>query len=300
MAHIRPKYVFEYAALCLAGGLVKSLPYLAALFLGWLHAWPAHFVFQFRREEAKRRIRLVFGSDMPEKRVNQIAWVSWRNTVFNAIDMMRMPRMSKEWSVRHFAWDDTREILLHHQQTGKGAIIAVPHMGAWDLSAVVAYAYGIPMFSVAAKQRNPLTNKYIDSLRLAAGVKAVERGDGTMKQVIRKLREGGFLAILPDVRMRTPGIELPFLGAIANLGKGMALFARQVGIPIFPCIVTRKGWSHHSARSYPAIWPDKSLDKAADVRRMTQAVTCIIDDAIRREPEQWFWYNKRWILDPLD
>jgi len=300
MARIRPKYVLEYVVLCVAGGVMKYLPYRAALFLAWLHAWPAHFIFRFRRKEAKRRIRLVFGDTISEERVNRIAWISWRNTLFNAVDMMRMSKLSKEWVERHFECAESIRMLRGHQETGKGGIIAVPHMGAWDLSAVVGSAHGIPIFGVAARQRNPLANKYIDNLRRGAGLEALERGDGTMKQVIRRLRQGSFFAILPDVRMRTPGIEMPFLGGTANLGKGMALFARQVGVPIFPSIVTRQGWSHHSARPHPAICPDPSLDKEADIERMTRAVICMVDNAIRREPEQWFWYNKRWVLDPLD
>jgi len=32
---------------------------------------------------------------------------------------------------------------------------------------------------------------------------------------------------------------------------------------------------------------------------MTQAIFDIIEAAIRTDPSQWFWYNKRWILDPL-
>ena len=31
---------------------------------------------------------------------------------------------------------------------------------------------------------------------------------------------------------------------------------------------------------------------------MTQEVFTIMEQAIREMPEQWFWYNKSWILDP--
>mgnify|MGYP006919536186 FL=1 len=32
---------------------------------------------------------------------------------------------------------------------------------------------------------------------------------------------------------------------------------------------------------------------------MTQAVLANVEAAIRRAPEQWFWYNKRWVLTPV-
>jgi Kdo2-lipid IVA lauroyltransferase/acyltransferase len=40
-------------------------------------------------------------------------------------------------------------------------------------------------------------------------------------------------------------------------------------------------------------------DKAADLRAMTEAVVRQLDEGIRRHPEQWFWYNGRWVLDPV-
>jgi hypothetical protein len=33
---------------------------------------------------------------------------------------------------------------------------------------------------------------------------------------------------------------------------------------------------------------------------MTQEVFTLIEREILDRPEQWFWYNKRWILDPLE
>jgi lauroyl/myristoyl acyltransferase len=42
------------------------------------------------------------------------------------------------------------------------------------------------------------------------------------------------------------------------------------------------------------------MDKDDDIRRMTVSVLKIIEDAIMEQPEQWFWYNKRWVLDPIE
>ena len=120
-----------------------------------------------------------------------------------------------------------------------------------------------------------------------------------MKIVLQKLRDGKALAILPDVRMPVKSISVPFLGGEANLGKGMALFARHADVPIFPFIMTRQGWARHKIDAFAPIRPDKNLSKEEDIKRMTIAVIKIIDEAIHRAPEQWFWFNKRWVLDPL-
>ena len=44
---------------------------------------------------------------------------------------------------------------------------------------------------------------------------------------------------------------------------------------------------------------DKNLSKEDDILRMTSLVMKHVEDAIRQDPGQWFWFNKRWILDPV-
>jgi lauroyl/myristoyl acyltransferase len=65
-------------------------------------------------------------------------------------------------------------------------------------------------------------------------------------------------------------------------------------------VVLREGWTRHRWRLVDAVYPDPALDKQADWQRMTQAVIDHFDAAIRDHPDQYFWYNKRWVLDPLE
>jgi len=296
----RAKHVVEYAALRCFAGLVNMLPYRAALALGWVLAVPGHFVFRFRASATRDRIRQVFGDTMPPGAARRVAWQAWLGVLFTAIEALRLPRVGLDWALS--VCDCTRflETLREHAASGRGAVLACPHTGSWELAAVTSRLAGVPIFSVAAAQKNPLANAYLDRLRRSAGAESIARGSGTMKQVVRRLREGGMLAILPDVRAATPALDVPFLGGKANVGKGMASFARTTDTPIFVCIPRRTGFGRHTIDIHDPIRPDQSLSKADDLQRMTEAVFAIIDEAVRREPGQWFWYNKRWILDPLD
>lgn len=295
----RFKHISEYLALRTIAALVNVLPYRAALFVGWLNAWTAFYLCRFRVKEAKSRIRSVFKDRFSEHEINRIAWQSWRNIVFSAIELIRLKKMTLNWIESVSDCRPVINILTKHFQTGRGAIIACPHMGSWEVAGVTCHLYGIPVFNIAARQKNPLTNDYLDKLRRSPGIETIARGSGAMKEVMQKLKAGKMLAILPDVRMPVEGIRVPFLGGEANVGKGMAMFARHVDIPVFPCIVTRHGWGRHKIKIFDPIWPDNSLDKNEDIRRITETVMSIFDDAVQGDPGQWFWFNKRWILDPL-
>ncbi|MCL1920651.1 MAG: lysophospholipid acyltransferase family protein [Kiritimatiellaeota bacterium] len=293
------QYRLEYAALVGAAALLNVLPYRAALAVAWAVAGLMFHVLRFRRRETFRRIREVFGAALPRREVRRIAWLSLRNMAFNCVEMMRAPHIDKAWIDRNMPGFQSQVPLVTGLMTKhRGLIFAVPHMGNWDLAGWACSRYGITMFSVAAKQKNPYVNAWISRQR-EHGITMLERGKGTLKQIIRMLRMGNAFAILPDVRMPTQDLALPFLGGTANLGRGMAMFAISANVPILPAFFTRTGWSKHAFVHFEPLFPDHSLDREEDARRLTAAVVAIVDRAVRENPGQWFWYNKRWVLTPL-
>jgi KDO2-lipid IV(A) lauroyltransferase len=173
-------------------------------------------------------------------------------------------------------------------------------MGSWELAGTACQVHGLPIFQIAARQKNPYVDPYWHQLRSRGGTDdTVMRGSGAIRGVLRRLCDGQLLAILPDLRSRDEGFAVPFLGGTANIGRGMGLFARRTGVPIFIGIAPRHSWARLTFQVLDLIRPDPSLDKRADAERMTREVLATIDRVIRENPEQWFWFNKRWILDPL-
>lgn len=296
----RPKHIAEYILLRISAFLAAILPYRLTLSFAWFIAAIAFHVFRFRRAETLRRMRLVFGDKYSDREYNHIAWISGRNIAFNAIELLLNKKITKKWVNKIFDYEETLKNLKTQVAKGKGGIIASPHMGAWYLTGFAVACNDIPAIGIFGKQRNPLTNQYFDNIRKATGVECLIRGDsGILKKIIRLLKKGQFLGIVPDSRMKTPAIEMPFLGGTANLGSGAANFARITGLPIFPIVITRVGWTHHKIRNLPIIHPDMSLDKKTDIKRMTALLVEQFDREIQAAPEQWFWYNRRWVLDPV-
>jgi KDO2-lipid IV(A) lauroyltransferase len=297
----RPKHVIEYVFLRALAAVFRVLPYRAALFIGWINAWLGFNVVRFRVNEARLRIRLVLGSSISDADVKRIAWRSWRNFVFTGVEMMRMDLLKREDMDRIIDGRELFTTLKTHTDTGKGAIAAVAHMGSWELSAIYAHSIGVPVFTLVGTQKNPLVDAFLNGLRQGPGsIEIIPRHGSTLRHIIGGLRAGKLLAIMPDVRVRKGGTQVPFLGGMANVGEGIAMFARKCEVPIIPCVVKRKGWSRHEAISGPFVWPNASVDKDDDANRMTAEVFAFFEQAIRKEPEQWFWYNKRWILDPVE
>ncbi len=296
--NVRWKHRVEYAALRALAAVLCVLPYRAALGLGAGFAWLAFYGLRFRVREAERRIRSVLGEDLEPRAVRRIAWISLRNLFFNIVEILRFPVMTKEWVSTHVDTSGVDFIRARWKGDG-GAILAVPHMGNWDLAGVGAHLMGLPIFFMARRQKNPLTDAYLNRMRGVTGVKTVLTDSGALRRVVRHLKEGRVFAMLPDVRARESSIRVRFLGGDADLAKGMDAFARHAGVPIFPAYALREGWTRHRWVVLEPVYSEPALDRETDQQRIMQEVMSLFDEAVRRHPEQYFWYNKRWILDPL-
>ena len=293
------KHYVEYGALRAVVGLVNLLPQQAALRLGWLLARLLHRLGRKRVLEARRRIGLVFGNRFTEEKVADIAWLSLRNMVFNVIELMRVPAMVRQGQLEGFDAEVIEEFHRIHP-SGRGAIFALAHMGNWDLAGLAAQGYGLPVFFLTGSQRNRLVDDWLNRMRSYTGVETISRDSGMLRGVIKNLKDGKILAILTDLRSLTPAMDVAFLGGRANLAGGAALFARQAGVPVYPVVLRRIGWSGHTWKIGQPIFPDKNLPKDQDWQRITQELVNSVEGDIRAYPDQYLWYNKRWVLDPLE
>lgn len=294
---VRWRYRVEYALLRGSAALLNALPYRLALILGaGLACLAAASVARSRMANARRRIAQVF----PEKtarEVNRIARTALRNIVFSVIESIRFPRLDRAWIDRHLDVGNFVQNVEAHLKEGQGAVFAIPHMGNWEMAGLVAGQRGHPMFFLVGRQRNPLAEEFMNTTRAATGITVIPRDQNTARHILRHLREGKIFGILPDIRMPAQGVRVNFLGQEVELPGGIALFARHARVPICIGYVRRVGWTRHKWEFLPPVWTDPNLDKDADAVRITQIVADHFTDAIRRYPDQYFWFNKRWVLE---
>ena len=287
----------EYMALRTACGLVNAIPYSLACALARGLAGLA-VACGFKRARTLERIRTCFPGKSDAEAL-RIAKFSLANVLMNAVEMIRAPRLTKKWIARHVV--DVEMYAQRLQEVldeGRGAVIMVPHTGNWYMAAWATAQYGIPLSAIAAKQRNPYVNAWMK--RQYGSIDVVERGSASvMRDILGILREGRGFAILPDLRVPSRDVEVPFLNGTANVSHGGAMFAVATGAPIVVAVMRRENGLHtfdHLATLRPD--PD-AKDRKAEACRLTAEAMKLLDEAIRRTPEQWFWYNKRWILQPV-
>ena len=287
----------EYGVFRFFCGLVNVLPYRLAMALARGLAWLMVKVFRFKQARTRARIRGVF-PEKSEREVRAIALGSLQNLLMNVVEMMRASRLSRKWMDRR-----VRDGLLYKEKLqsyvdeGKGVVIMVPHSGNWYMAAWSMARYGLSLMAIAARQRNPKLDAWMN--RQYGDIEVLDRDNrDTLKRIREGLLGGRAFAILPDLRVRKRDVTAEFLGGEANVSRAGAMFAVKCGSPIVvACMSRQKG--KHVFNHLGTLRPDPSAEPKAEAERLTKEALKLLDGEVRRRPQEWFWYNKRWILEPV-
>jgi KDO2-lipid IV(A) lauroyltransferase len=290
----------EYLALRAALGLFGAVPAGCVLPLASGIARVLYPLAGARRREAERRVREVLGASASAGEARRVAWTSFRNVCLNAGELALARRPAWRAAARsRMDVDDAIRTVQAARAEGRGVIVALAHAGNWDLAGIVAAQEGIPGVYIARGQKNPLTNRLLVEFRQLAGGLVVERDDPRLvRHIVKALRENRMLAILVDLRARHGGVERTFLGRPAWLYGGVSTLARLSGAPVVPAFFERLPGGRHAWHVAPPVRSDPDAPRDADEARVMQYVLDFLSDRIRRQPDQYFWYNRRWVLQP--
>ena len=212
--------------------------------------------------------------------------------------MLRAQHLDRKWMDRHVkAGKLYNDKLQAYVDEGRGVVIMVPHSGNWYMAAWSMAKYGLPLISIAARQRNPKIDAWIK--RQYGDIEVLDRDDrDTLVQIRERLMDGRAFAILPDLRVRKRDVEVDFFGEKANVSRSGAAFAVRCGCPIIVAIMSRQD-GQHVFKHIATLRPDPAAeDKKEESRRLTREAMKLLSDEIMKAPGDWYWYNKSWILEP--
>lgn len=289
----------EYAAFRLGVAILGTMPLRLALRVG---AWIGDLLYLLDMRD--RRVALFnLAMAFPEKSKaerRRILRASCRNLGRVAAEFCHLQKLSAETLLQYVSFGDRaaweRAIARGAES---GAVILTAHFGNWEL---LAYAHGLlghPVTLVHRPMRNVIFDQAITRMRVAAGTRAIPKR-AAAKEALRTLQQHGLLAIPADQnQIRSFGVFVDFFGVPACTTPGPARLAMLTGAPVIPVFLVREGeGTHHRIEVLPDVEMISTGDRVADIHANTERCTRVVEDMIRRYPEQWIWFHKRWKTRP--
>ena len=291
--------LFEYAAAMVAVLPFRLLPRKMSFRLGEFIGELMYRTMPRRRQIGYKNLSIAFGETLSEQEKYQILRTNFRNLGKSLAEVLQFPNMSTDY-LQEKVTIVGQENFLAAKQKGRGVIYLSGHVGNWEISSHAQSACGNPSSIVV----RPLDNRYLDKvltrLRTLYGNKLLARGNG-MRQIITALKNKEAVGILMDQNARrSKGIFVDFFGKPACTVPVIAILALRYNVPVIPGFIIRTGFDTHTLHFGPEIEIQQTGDTQKDIEANTALFNTIIEDFIRRHPEQWFWIHNRWKTRPLE
>ena len=188
------------------------------------------------------------------------------------------------------------EGLAHLQAApGRPQILLVPHFVSLD-AAAIRLSMEHDAVAIYSTQKDRAFDRFLVARRTRfRAIRLVPR-EGGVKPVVRALKGGLPLFLQPDLDFGArDSIFVPFFGIATATTSALSRLARITGATVLPVIAeqTAEGEGcivhiHPPLKGFPGASPE------ADTRRMN----AIIEDHVRRIPDQYWWIHKRFKTRP--
>ena len=120
-----------------------------------------------------------------------------------------------------------------------------------------------------------------------------------MRPMLRALKQNGILGILIDQNVDWyEGVFVDYFGRPACTTDGLALLALHTEAPVLPGYMVRLPDGRYRLVFGPEVEVIRTGDRDADILANTQRFTKVIEQIVRRYPDQWLWVHQRWKTQP--
>jgi len=282
--------------LYLAAALLGRLPWTWQQYLADALAWLWRRLDARESRVARRNLELAY-PDLPPPERARLHRTILSATARQALDTLGI------WtrpSARNLALIIEQRGVAAFQralESGKGVIIAAPHMGQWELLNQWLAAQ-TPLAILYRAPESRIGEAFLRLVRADTTRVTQVRAEGPgVRTLFKRLREGGVVGILPDQQPKVgEGDFAPFFGLQALTMTLLPRLAERSGATVLFAWCERIGdgaprFALHLEPADPAI-------ARADVPQALAAMNAQIERIARRDPAQYQWTYKRFKARP--
>jgi KDO2-lipid IV(A) lauroyltransferase len=249
------------------------------------------------RRVALQNLALCFGHDKSPEEIRALARENFRRIGENFACAIKTAAMNFESLRPHAEFVGTERLPAKIAgQPSPNVVVAIGHFGNFELCA--RFGQFRPDYQCATTYRalkHPAMDRLLQQLRKRSGCLFFERRtDGQLLRAAMH-RQGMILGFLTD--QSTAGFRGPFLGHDCSTTLAPAVFALRYHCELYTGVCYRVA---------PAKWRlelgEKILTQENGKSRASEEimrdVNRALEDAVRRDPANWFWVHRRWKAAP--
>ncbi|WP_028801493.1 phosphatidylinositol mannoside acyltransferase [Streptomyces sp. 142MFCol3.1] len=254
-----------------------------------------------RRGKGIQRLESNYARVVPDaapERLAELSKAGMRSYLRYWMESFRLPAWSEERVKTGFDPKDVHH-LTDALASDKGVILALPHMGNWDLAGAWVTTKLRTPFTTVAERLKPesLYDRFV-AYREGLGMEVLPHSGGSaFGTLARRLRDGGLICLVAERDLSSSGVEVQFFGEATRMPAGPALLAQQTGALLLPVTLWYDDSPVMKGRVHPPVEIPETGTRAEKTSVMTQALADAFASGIADHPEDWHMLQRLWLKD---
>jgi KDO2-lipid IV(A) lauroyltransferase len=287
----------ESLLILLARGLIaalQALPLRLVARLGRAGGALAYWLDARHRRVARENLTRCFGTERTAADLDALVRENFRRLGENYACAIRTAAMSPDEIDQILTTTGAERVTASTRDRAGSALIVIGHFGNFELYARANRR--LPEFQFATTYRalrQPGLTRLMQALREQSGCLYFERRTqaGALRDAMNRQRI--MLGLLADQDAGDRGLAIPFFGRECATSAAPAVFALRYQCPIHVAICYRTALARWHIEVSEAI-PTHDAAGPRDVAAITLDINRAYEEAIRRDPANWFWVHRRW------
>jgi len=237
-----------------------------------------------QRKAALDNYAAAMGRDPGDPDVARVARRAFQNYGRVLMDFLLIGSLTPAELIARMSIDG-REHLDASLARGRGVIMAVPHMGSWDMAGSYGGALGYRIAAVADRFPGSLNDAVVRT-RQRFGVSVITLGRPAVRAITEALKANSIVALLCDLE-QGPGVPVRFFGRRAIVPGGPAAIAIKTGAALVPaCQYATSPGRYQVHLDPPLAWTVEETKET-----LMQRVIERFEEFIKERPDQWYAFR---------
>ena len=235
-----------------------------------------------RKKTALKNLKIAF-PDESDEWINTTLKKCYNFFIFNFLQFLAFPFDPNSIEIEVVG----EKHLKYAINQKKGTVLVSAHFGSWEILGHWFGKNSYPLVGIAQKQKNKGANLFFEEKRQLSGIKQVYR-KSSMDSLYDVLNANEILGLVSDQDAKRKGVFVDFFDKPASTHKGAALFHLNTDASLIYGICVQENMGKYRVEFIPINPTKKSVED------ITQLYTTIIEQSIKKYPEQYFWFHNRW------
>jgi KDO2-lipid IV(A) lauroyltransferase len=249
-------------------------------------------VFRIRRDVVLANIERAF-PEMSEQDRIKLGRRALENFGRNIVDYAYLPFLDRQ-NFRSLFEARGLDVLDNALKEGRGVILLTLHLGHGDLACACLSLMGYPVYMVSKFFKLRWLNDLWFGMRRRLGTEFIPPRDSSFA-LLRALKKNGLVVFPLDQFTGPPiGVKTKFFGHETGTAAGLAMMAQRARCPVVAGYTWRTPDGKHQICVTKRIDVTFGENRDLSLTQYTQSFNDLLEEIVRKHPDQWMWIHKRW------